>query len=103
MTDTTYVQQLRKTISGEVYFGAMCRETKRRIAISIDTSGGKRRYSQSGETIGPVITVIRLTGSTTAIYSLFCKSGGNDHLYRSYWRRKVRVRSFASFRSNSQS
>src|SRR5205807_258595 len=51
MTDTTYVQQLRKTISGEFYFGAMCRETKRRIAISTDTSRGKQRYSQSGETI----------------------------------------------------
>ncbi len=51
MTDTTYVQPLRKTISGEFYFGAMCRETKRRIAISTDTSRGKQRYSQSGETI----------------------------------------------------
>jgi len=51
MTDTTYVQQLRKTISGEFYFGAMCRETKRRIAISTDTSRGKQRYSQSGETV----------------------------------------------------
>jgi hypothetical protein len=51
MTDTTYVQQLRRTISGEFYFGAMCRETKRRIAISTDTSRGKQRYSQSGETI----------------------------------------------------
>src|SRR6266446_10611231 len=51
MTDLTYVQQLRKTISGEFYFGAMCRETKRRIAISTDTSRGKQRYSQSGETI----------------------------------------------------
>jgi hypothetical protein len=29
----------------------MCRETKRRIAISTDTSRGKQRYSQSGETI----------------------------------------------------
>ena len=51
MTDITYVQQLGKTISGEFYFGAMCRETKRRIAISTDTSRGKQRYSQSGETI----------------------------------------------------
>jgi len=51
MADITYVQQLRKTVSGEFYFGAMCRETKRRIAISIDTSRGKQRYSQSGETI----------------------------------------------------
>jgi hypothetical protein len=51
MTDTTYVQQLRQTISGQFYFGAMCRETKRRIAISPDASGGKQRYSQSGETI----------------------------------------------------
>ena len=48
MTDTTYVQQLRKTISGEFYFGAMCH---RRIAISPDASRGKQRYSQSGETI----------------------------------------------------
>ena len=49
MTDTTYVQQ-RKTIPGEFYFGAMCHETKRRIAIS-PASRGKQRYSQSGETI----------------------------------------------------
>ena len=51
MTDTTYVDQLRKSISGEFYFGTMCRETRRRIAISTDTSKGKLRYSQSGETI----------------------------------------------------
>jgi len=51
MTDITYVQQLRETISGEFYFGTMCRETKRRIAISTDTSRGNQRYSQSGETI----------------------------------------------------
>jgi hypothetical protein len=51
MTDTTYVQQLRQTISGEFDFGAMCHETKRRIAISPDASRGKQRYSQSGETI----------------------------------------------------
>jgi hypothetical protein len=51
MPDITYVQQLRKTISGHFYFGAMCRETRRRIAISPDTSGGKQRYSHSGETI----------------------------------------------------
>src|SRR6266403_2998857 len=51
MTDATYVQQLRRTISGEFYFGAMCHETKRRIAISTDASRGKQRYSQSGETI----------------------------------------------------
>jgi hypothetical protein len=51
MTDTTYVQQLRRTISGEFYFGAMCRETRRRIAISTDASSGKQRYSQSGQTI----------------------------------------------------
>ena len=51
MTDTTYVDQLRKTFSGEFYFGTMCRETRRRIAISTDTSKGKLRYSQSGETI----------------------------------------------------
>jgi hypothetical protein len=51
MTDTTHVQQLRTTIAGEYYFGAMCRATRRRIAIAHDTSGGKQRYSQSGETI----------------------------------------------------
>ena len=51
MTDTTYVDQVRKTIAGEFYFGTMCRETRRRIAISTDTSKGKLRYSQSGETI----------------------------------------------------
>jgi hypothetical protein len=47
MTDTAYVQQLRKTTHGEFYFGTMCRETRRRIAISPDKSGGKQRYSQS--------------------------------------------------------
>jgi hypothetical protein len=51
MTDTTYVEQLRKAISGEFYFGTMCRETRRRIAISTDASRGKLRYSRSGETI----------------------------------------------------
>jgi hypothetical protein len=51
MPDTAYVQRLRKTTPGEFYFGVMCRETKRRIAISIDTSAGKQRYAQSGETI----------------------------------------------------
>jgi hypothetical protein len=51
MFDTTFVDQLGKTISGEFYFGAMCRETRRRIAISTDTSKGKLRYSQPGETI----------------------------------------------------
>ena len=51
MTDTTYVDQLRKTISGEFYFGTMCRETRRRIAISTDASKGKLRYLQSGETV----------------------------------------------------
>jgi hypothetical protein len=51
MFDTTYVDQLGKTISGEFYFGTMCRETRRRIAISTDTSKGKLRYSQPGETI----------------------------------------------------
>ena len=50
MTDTTYVQQLGKTISGRSYFGAMCRETRRRIAIAPDASGGTQRYSHSGET-----------------------------------------------------
>jgi hypothetical protein len=51
MADIAYVQQLRKTISGHFYFGVMCRETRRRIAISPDTSGGKQRYSHAGETI----------------------------------------------------
>jgi hypothetical protein len=51
MTDTTHVQQLRGTISGEFYFGAMCRETRRRISISTDPSEGTQRYAQSGETI----------------------------------------------------
>jgi hypothetical protein len=51
MADITYVQQLGKTISGHFYFGVMCRETRRRIAISPDTSGGKQRYSHAGETI----------------------------------------------------
>src|SRR5260370_39035387 len=47
MTDTTYGEQLRKTISGEFYFGAMCRETMRRIAISTDTSEGMQTDYQS--------------------------------------------------------
>jgi hypothetical protein len=51
MTETAYVQQLRKAISGEFYFGAMCHQTRGRIAISPDASRGKQRYSQSGETI----------------------------------------------------
>ena len=51
MTETTYVQQFRKAISGEFYFGAMCHQTRRRIAISPDASRGKQRYSQSGETM----------------------------------------------------
>jgi hypothetical protein len=51
MTETTHVQQLRKVISGEFYFGAMCHQTGRRIAISPDASRGKQRYSQPGETI----------------------------------------------------
>ena len=51
MADTRYVEQLRKAVSGEFYFGTMCRETRRRIAIATDTSEGKRRYSQSGETM----------------------------------------------------
>ncbi len=46
MTDITYVRQLRQTISGEFYFGAMCHETKRRIAISPDAIRGKQRYSR---------------------------------------------------------
>ena len=29
MADTTYVEQLRKAVSGEFYFGTMCRETSR--------------------------------------------------------------------------
>jgi cytochrome c553 len=81
MTDITYVQQLRKTISGEFYFGAMCRETKRRIAISTDTSRGKQRYSQSGETIVSCNHCHKITGSTTATYSLFRKSDGNERFY----------------------
>jgi hypothetical protein len=51
MTGTAYVQQLRKATSGAFYFGAMCRDTRRRIAISADMSNGKQRYSQSGETV----------------------------------------------------
>ena len=38
MTDITYVRQLRRPISGEFYFGAMCHETKQRIAISPDAN-----------------------------------------------------------------
>jgi mercuric ion transport protein len=65
MTDITYLQQLRQTIFGEFYFGAMCHETKRRIAISPDASRGKQRYSQSGET-----TKLIGTGMTGALVSI---------------------------------
>jgi hypothetical protein len=51
MIDTTYLEQLRQTISGEFYFGTMCHETRRRVAILPDTSKGKLRYSQPGETL----------------------------------------------------
>ena len=78
MADTTYVQQLRKTISGEFYFGAMCHETKRRIAISPDAIRGKQRYYRGARRQYPVITVKKSTGLTIAIYSLFSKSHGND-------------------------
>ena len=42
MTDITYLRQLRQTISGEFYFGAMCHETKQRIAICRMRVGGSR-------------------------------------------------------------
>jgi hypothetical protein len=51
VTETAHVRQLRKAISGDFYFGVMCRDTRRRIAISIDESEGKQRYSHSGETV----------------------------------------------------
>jgi hypothetical protein len=41
MTETAYVRQLRKAISGEFYYGIMYRETRRRIAISTDASEGR--------------------------------------------------------------
>jgi hypothetical protein len=78
MFDTTYVDQLGKTISGEFYFGIMCRETRRRIAISTDTSKGKLRYSQPGETIVSCHHCRETVGSTIVIYSLFSKSAGID-------------------------
>src|SRR5437763_13062070 len=84
MTDTTYVEQLRKVISGEFYFGTMCHETRRRIAISTDTSKGKLRYSQPARRSCPVITVGRLIGSTIVIYSLFSKSDGSDDVDHSF-------------------
>ena len=80
MTDTTYVEQLQKTVSGEFYFGTMCRETRRRIAISTDTSEGKQRYSQPGETIVSCHHCRKTIGSTIVIYSLFSKSDGSDDL-----------------------
>lgn len=51
MTETAHVRKLRKAISGDFYFGVMCHDTRRRIAISIDESEGKQRYSHSGETV----------------------------------------------------
>jgi hypothetical protein len=51
MTETAHVQQLRAAILGEFYFGVMCRDTRRRIAISADASEGRERYSRSGETV----------------------------------------------------
>jgi hypothetical protein len=50
VTETAHVRQLRKAISGDFYFGVMC-HTRRRIAISIDESEGKQRYSHSGDTV----------------------------------------------------
>jgi hypothetical protein len=38
MTDTTYVQQLRKTISGEFYFGAMCHDGLRSRLMRVEGS-----------------------------------------------------------------
>ncbi len=78
MTETTYVQQLRTAISGEFYFGVMCHQTKRRIAISPDASRGKQRYSQSGETI--VSCHHCQKEHRFDKYSLFSKSDGNNHL-----------------------
>jgi hypothetical protein len=78
MTDTTYVDQLRKTLAGEFYFGTMYRETRRRIAISTDTSKGKLRYSQSGETI------VSCRHCQKTLYLLFSRSDGNDDLDRPY-------------------
>jgi hypothetical protein len=86
----------RKMISGEFYFGAMCRETKRRIAISTDTNQGRVRYSQSGETIVSCITVGILIESITAIYSLFKKSDGSnkqDCVTKPIWQRQNPARS----------
>ena len=51
MTETAHVQQLRRVIPGEFYYGVMCRDTRRRIAISADASEGRERYSWSGETV----------------------------------------------------
>jgi hypothetical protein len=83
MADTRYVEQLRKAVSGEFYFGTMCRETRRRIAIATDTSEGKRRYSQSGETMVSCNYCQKTTGSTIAMCFLFSKSDyGNDHHLR---------------------
>jgi hypothetical protein len=48
MFDTTYVDQLGRTISGEFYFGTMCRETRRRIAISTDTSPSRQSQYKDG-------------------------------------------------------
>ena len=78
MTDITYLRQLRQTISGEFYFGAMCHETKQRIAISPDASRGKQRYSQSGETIVSCHHCQKEHRFDNRIYSLFSKSHGND-------------------------
>jgi len=38
VTETAHVQQLRRAISGEFHYGVMCRDTRRRIAISADAS-----------------------------------------------------------------
>ena len=48
MTDITYLRQLRQTISGEFYFGAMCHETKQRIAISPDAKSGEAEIFSVG-------------------------------------------------------
>ena len=78
MTETTHVQQLRKAISGEFYFGAMCHQTGRRIAISPDASRGKQRYSQSGETIVSCHHCQKEHRFDNREYSLFSKSDWNN-------------------------
>ena len=90
MTDTTYVQQLRKTILGEFYFGAMCHEPSDGLRSRLMRVEGSRDILSRARRECRVITVKKSTDSTTAIYSLFSKSDWNEQRERATRRRQRR-------------